>query len=319
MKRLAVTFLVISTVLLGSQAVWALGTPVGTTISNRATASYTINSVPLSANSITISTTVDELINATVTWQDSNTVTVIPGALDQPLTYRVTNTGNGTESFVLAEDVNLVTDDFDPVFVSLYVDNGDSIYDSAVDAAYGTSVTVAADGWATIFMVNNIPAAGLSDADIGSAQLTATSTNAVANTTPGTLIAGGGDGGVDAVIGATGGFDSAIGSYQVFTTTVSLTKSAIVSNAFGGTQPIPGATISYTIIISVNGSGQASSFVLTDQIPTDTTYSPGTLAVAPGPAVSATVGGVPISATVDFGTLDSGNTPQTVDFDVTID
>ncbi|MFV2081329.1 MAG: hypothetical protein ACC669_05640 [bacterium] len=319
MKRLFAASLAIFTVLLGSQPVWALGTPVGTPISNRATASYTINSVPLSASSVTVTTTVDELINATVTWQDANTVNVTLGAADQPLTYRVTNTGNGTESFVLAEDVNLVTDDFDPVFVSLYVDNGDGIYDSTVDSAYGSSVTVAADGWATIFMVNDIPGAGLSDGDIGSAQLTATSTNAVANTTPGTVIAGGGDGGVDAVIGATGGFDSAIGSYQVFITTVSLTKSAVVSNAFGGTQPIPGATISYSILISVNGSGQASSFVFTDQIPTNTTYSPGTLSVVPGPAVSATVGGVPISATVDFGTLDSGSTPQTVNFDVTID
>ena len=58
---------------------------------------------------------------------------------------------------------------------------------------------------------------------------------------------------------------------------VVLTKTATVINQFNGTEPIPGATIRYTITATVTGSGTATGVVITDLIPLNTTYIPNSL------------------------------------------
>ena len=54
-------------------------------------------------------------------------------------------------------------------------------------------------------------------------------------------------------------------------------KSQAVVDQFGGTRPLPGARINYTIVVSATGSGTAANSVFTDNIPANTTYVPGTL------------------------------------------
>ena len=308
--------------LLSSQLIWAAGTTAGTDITNTATADYFIGVTPLTATSNTTTTTVDELLNVTLVGQDAGAqVLVGPGDTNQVLTYQITNTGNGTDSYSLAA-TNLVGDNFDATAIAIYLDDGDGIFNAADTLLDGSNDPVMnADDVITVFIVADIPA-GLFDGDIANIDLTVDSNTATG--APGTVVVGGGDGGTDAVVGASGGADSATESYVVSNVVVSLLKAASIVDPFGGSDPVPGATITYSIDVTVTGAGTASGVVISDPIPVDTTYV----------NASMTLGGVPLTdavdgiddadfgvtalntITVDMGDLTAGT--QTITFDVTI-
>ncbi len=308
--------------LLSSQSVWAAGTTAGTDITNTATADYFIGVTPLTATSNTTTTTVDELLNVTLVGQDAGSqVTVGPGDTNQVLTYQITNTGNGTDSYSLAA-TNLAGDNFDAIAIAIYLDDGDGIFNAADTLLDGSNDPVMnADDVITVFIVADIPA-GLFNGDIANIDLTVDSNTATG--APGTVVVGGGDGGTNAVVGAGGGTDSATESYVVSNVVVSLLKSASIVDPFGGSDPVPGATITYSIDVTVTGAGTASGVVISDPIPVDTTYV----------NASMTLGGVPLTDAVDgiddadFGvtalntiTIDMGDLTagtQTITFDVTI-
>ena len=102
-------------------------------------------------------------------------------------------------------------------------------------------------------------------------------------------------------------------------------KSQAVVDSFGGTRPLPGARINYTIVVSATGSGSAANSVFTDNIPANTTYVPGTLrlnSAALTDAVDADAGdfsATPIARiSVQLGTLTQASGSQTIQFAVTI-
>ena len=308
--------------LLSSQPIWAAGTTAGTDITNTATADYFIGVTPLTATSNTTTTTVDELLNVTLVGQDAGSqVTVGPGDTSQVLTYQITNTGNGTDSYSLAA-TNLAGDNFDAIAIAIYLDDGDGIFNAADTLLDGSNDPVMnADDVITVFIVADIPA-GLFNGDIANIDLTVDSNTATG--APGTVVVGGGDGGTNAVVGAGGGTDSATESYVVSNVVLTLLKSASIVDPFGGSDPVPGATITYSIDVTVTGAGTASGVVISDPIPVDTTYV----------NASMTLGGVPLTDAVDgiddadFGvtalntiTIDMGDLTagtQTITFDVTI-
>jgi uncharacterized repeat protein (TIGR01451 family) len=267
------------------------------------------------------------LLDVTVVWQDAAPVTVSPGDVDQVLTFSVTNTGNGTDSYSLAGLSTLGGDDFDPVLVGIYLDsNTNGAYDPGVDQQYVLGVNdpvLAADSTTTVFLLNDIPG-GLLDGDTGNSELTATSNTGTG--VPGTVFAGAGDCGLDAVVGTSGGSDSDIGTYLVSSVVVSVVKSAVVADPFGGTEPVPGAVITYTVVVTVTGTGTAEGVVVTDPIPAHTTYSPGTLTLNGGPLTDTADGDAgdvgdttPGTVTVSLGDLVAGSPAQTVTFAVVID
>ena len=105
---------------------------------------------------------------------------------------------------------------------------------------------------------------------------------------------------------------------------MSLLKSASIVDPFGGSDPVPGATITYSIDVTVTGAGTATGVVISDPIPVDTTYVNSSMALGGAPLTDA-VDGIDdadfgISAlntiTVDMGDLTAGT--QTITFDVTI-
>jgi len=308
--------------LLSSQPVWAAGTTAATDITNTATADYFVGVTPLMATSNTTTTTVDELLNMTLVGQDAGSqVTVSPGDTNQVLTYQITNTGNGTDSYSLTAS-NLAGDDFDATSIAIYLDDGDGVFNAADILLDGSNDPVMnADDVITVFVVADIPA-GLFDGDIANIDLTVDSNTATG--VPGTVVVGGGDSGTDAVVGASGGTDSATESYVISNVVVSLLKSASILDPFGGSDPVPGATITYSIDVTVTGAGTATGVVISDPIPVDTTYV----------SSSMTLGGVPLTDAVDgldgadFGitalntiTIDMGDLTagtQTITFDVTI-
>jgi uncharacterized repeat protein (TIGR01451 family) len=319
-----ITLVLLLTVL--SQTALAVGTGAGIDISNTATVDYSIAGSSGSVNSNTVTFRVDEKLDVNVTWQDAANVGISTPDINQVLTFLLTNTGNGNDSYNLSVQNTLGGDQFDPVLVDIYLDaNGNGNFNPGVDTLYipGTNDPVlGADASQTIFVRNNIPAS-LNGGDIGNSQLTATSNTG--SGAPGLSFPNAGDNNTTAVVGSSGGSSSAIGTYEVTNTTVTLLKSVVISDPLGGNQPMPGATLTYSIDVTVTGPGTANSVVITDPLPASTTYTTGSLtlnAASLTDVVDADAGDVsgttPNTVTVDLGDLTPASPVQTITFEVII-
>jgi uncharacterized repeat protein (TIGR01451 family) len=305
----------------------AVGTVAGTDIDNTAQVSYEVDGNPVSENSNTLTVTVAEILDVDVTLQ-SPQVLVSPGDSNQELLFTVTNVGNGSEAFALLINSALAGDDFDPTPAtpSIYFDTDGSGDLSPGDTPYnpGTNDPVLSpDASVDILLANDIPA-GVVDGDIGQSELTATA--ATGSGAPGDVVAGAGDNGVDAVVGANGASDADSGEYVVSDVELEALKSATVLDPFGGTQPVPAAQITYQVVVTVMGSGMATNTAVSDLIPPNTTYVPGSITLNGGALTDTPDGdagafiasGTP-TVTVQLGDIDQASGPQTVTFSVVID
>ena len=304
----------------------AAGTPAGTAIQNSAHVTYDVGGTPVTASSNLSTLTVAEVVNVNVTAQ-TPTVTVAPGAANSVVVMRVTNTGNGQETFRLTGNSALTGDNFDPTPATnmLYFDvDGNGVL-SAADVIYvpGTNdPTLNPDAFVTILVVNNIPT-GLANGQTGLTQLTAASRTGTG--APGTVFAGQGTSGVDAVLGVSGGTAAASASYVVAAMQINAVKSQTIADQFGGTQPIPGARITYQIVVTPTGTGTANNVVFNDNIPTNTTYLAGSLKIngtAQTDAADADAGAYVTTpspyVTAGLGNLTQASGAQTITFTVTI-
>lgn len=254
-------------------------TRAGTLITNTATASYDTGGGNIqTVNSNSVDMHVEELLDVAVAPNGTGDVPTSPGATAQVLSFQVTNSGNGPEAFTLATIANVAGDDYDPTVNGIYLDSNDNgIYDPGTDALYpvGSEPLLEPETSMTIFVVATTPTA-VGDNDRGLVTLTAAAKTGTG--TPGTLIPGAvGEGGVGVVIGASGGDAEADRAFRVAAATVSLVKDAVVLNSFGTDIPLPGATITYTIVATVTGSGSVKDLTITDPLPAEVTYQPGTL------------------------------------------
>jgi len=306
-------------------AVHAVGTAAGTNITNTATLGYSIGGTPATITSNTTTLAVAELVNVSVALQ-SPTISVAAGATNKALLFLVTNTGNGDEALALAGESVLVGDDFDPNPAApfIYIDSDASGDLSPGDTPYvagSNDPQLAANGSVAVLLVNNMPA-GLTDGKYGRSQLAATAKTG--SGTPGTVLPGQGSGGVDAVIGTSGGSAAAFGQYLVGDILLSAVKSQAVLDPFGGSRPIPGAAITYQVVVTATGSGTAVGAAFTDPIPASTTYVAGSLRLngatltdsADSDPGSFALG--PARVAVSLGDLTTATGPQTIDFRVTI-
>ena len=299
----------------------AEGVSAGSLIENTATATYDDGDGPKTVDSNTVVVAVDELLDVTVTSLDPGPVATEPG--EEILTFEVPNTGNGPEAFELTANPSVAGNDFDTTIDGIAVDtNGNGTYDPGVDQILTgpeTTPVLAEDENITVFVITTVPA-GAADTEESDVELTA---EAVTGTgAPGTVFAGEGVNGVDAIAGLTSADDSAIGSLIVGVTTVDLVKAASVVDPFGGTSAVPGSVVTFTITANVTGSTSVDDLVIADAIPADTTYVAGTLTLDGNPLTDAAGDDAgEASATdisVDLGTIAGGNS-HAVTFDVTID
>jgi uncharacterized repeat protein (TIGR01451 family) len=129
-----------------------------------------------------------------------------------------------------------------------------------------------------------------------------------------------GDGVRDGKHSATGTFSVTISALNV-----NLNKTVTILDQWGGTLPIPGATLRYTIMATTTGSGIANNVVISDTVPLNTTYIANTLrlnSAAVSDVVDADAGDVggttPGTVTVKLGNLTSASPTQTITFDVKI-
>ena len=321
-------FILAGALLLASASASAAGTPVGTVIQNSATVDFDLAGTPTTVVTNTTTITVVERIDVVVTLQ-SPQILVAANDTNQALLFTVTNTGNGTETFTLAIDSAIGGPDFDPIpaVPAIYFDtdaSGD--FDILVDQPYTPGANdpdLPADASIDVFLVNDIPGTVV-NGNVGRSELTATS--ATGSGLPGDEFPGQGDGGVDAVLGNTGGEAAEFGEYVVSDVQVNLVKSQLVTDQFGGNQPIPGATITYTITIDVVGTGTATASVFNDVIPTYSTYAANSIRLNGGVLTDATDADageydttVVPTIVVRLGDLTQADGTQTVEFQVTID
>lgn len=304
-----------------AMGVRAADAPAGTVITNTANVSYSVSGNPMSGSATAIFT-VDQLVDVTVSWLNTSDVSVTAGSIQQTLLFKVSNTGNGPDIFKLADSVIPPGGTaFTPTNCFIYFDTaGTGVYASS-DVLYtagSNDLHLGQNVSQNMLIVCNVPN-NAADTALGEMQLSATSKTATG--TFGTVSAGAGVGGIDAIVGVTTGISDATGIYKVADFAVAYVKSQSVSAPGGGHQAVSGATIEYTLTLTPSGSASGSNLVVTDPVPADTTFVTGSLLLN-GAAVTPANGDynvtTPGAVTVKLGNLAGSATAQIVKFQVTI-
>jgi uncharacterized repeat protein (TIGR01451 family) len=298
------------------------GVTAGTLIENTAVASYDDGNGPRQISSNTVTVRVDELLDVTLASLDPGPVAARPG--DAVLTFELTNQGNGPEAFRLTALANVAGNDFDVTVTGLAIDsNGNGTYEPGVDqmlTAPQTTAVLAPDAVVTVFVLVTVPE-GVTDTQRSFVDLSAEAVTG--SGTPGTVFAGAGVDGGDAIVGTTSALAIARGQLIAGIATVELVKSVVLRDPFGGSSAVPGTIATFTIAARVNGIGTVGDLVITDAIPAGTTYAPGSLALD-GAALTDAVDGDAGSASdgagvaVNLGNL-AAESRRSVTFNVVID
>jgi uncharacterized repeat protein (TIGR01451 family) len=283
---------------LGPHTAWAL-TPAGTVIQNRATVNYTMSGFNITSYSTTALTPVAEIVDVSVAPAMAGTTPVVPPfpTSGELLYFAVTNSGNSTEDFALTVDPAVAGNDFDPDNPVVAIDAGvlGSYEGTGTDTLYSGSIAIPGETTSYVWVISDILDTTLNAGDVGRVTLEAVHQNAPASTAPGTIYLGAGPGGTDLVLGASGGYGTADGAYIVVATTFSMVKSvAAIAGTVAGlpvTIPITGARITYQLDVVVAGTGTAVAVTISDPIPVNTTYVPGSMTLDPdGPGPSPPAG-----------------------------
>jgi uncharacterized repeat protein (TIGR01451 family) len=299
----------------------AADAPAGTVIVNTAQVNFLVSGTPF-IQTATANLTVAQLVNVAVTWQNAGDVSVTAGSASQSLLFKVTNTGNGPDIFKLADTLVTPTGTvFTPAGCLVYFDTaGTGVFDLS-DVLYtpgSNDPHLAQDASVDMLIVCNVPNSA-ADAALGEMQLGATSKTATGSF--GTVNAGAGVGGVDAIVGTSTGISDATGIYKVSDFAVAYVKRQTVSAPGGGHKAVSGATIEYTLTLTPSGSASGSNLVVTDPVPANTTFVAGSLLLN-GTAVTPANGDfdvtTPGAVTVKLGNLAGSATAQVVKFQVTI-
>lgn len=283
-----------SILIFGAGQALAGGTASGTDISNSASLDYTVNGVVQDQKSSdTVTFKVDKKVDLTVVTSDGALVAVTPGTSNQVLTFTVTNTGNDTQDISLSA-IALANGAADP-FGGSTTDNLDdntsniSIFvESGANAGYqpleDTATYIdelAVDIPVVVYIVRNIETtrvnndtavyalvgqirAGGAGGTLGAA-LTQTAPGAVADDQIDTLFA-------DAA-GSDDNANEANHSDRSGFLVVTAEMNADKEQTIVGGYAIPGATVTYSITVENTGSAVATSVIVTDSIPTNTTYA----------------------------------------------
>lgn len=285
------------------------GTLAGTTISNTASVSYTVNGTAQTTSSTTSSFVVDKKANFTVTLDQPANTKVNLGDQNSYIKFKVTNTTNGTQDFILDPDQNILnlgvilpgTDDFDITAMKAYVDsNNNGVYDPGVDNAQFIDELLP-DASATVFLVGNIPNTAGINLAFTSMHVTIAE-GGVSGTRGAALVAtdlnlGNADNFVDVIFadddsdGALlgdllrNGQGRAYGAFEIGSRNVALTvtKTArVLSDGYSLLNPksLPGAEVEYCFTVrNATPLTAAQNVVISDFIPTNTTYVPGSMSL----------------------------------------
>jgi hypothetical protein len=300
--------------IMATSAAWAVGTPSGTNINNRATIDYSVggvnqediesspagNSTSGAGAGADTTFVVDNRVDLTVASQGNTNVST--NQQNAALEFLLTNVGNTTQGYLL-EAVNGAPLDIPMANVEIWIESGatpgfqdteDALYVAGNNAGDRDPNTgTATDAQLTVYIVADAPASA-TNGDTDTYWLRATTTNA-GTTTP-TPNTGGADNpaAVDNVLadadGDAGGVDAQYdgrhadsGDFVVAASSLTVTKThAVYSDPINNTtnpKAIPGAVIEYTVgIVNAGGSAIAQSVTVSDDLTALVTGAPAQMA-----------------------------------------
>ena len=303
--------------LLGQQAL-AAGTDAGTTVSNQATVSYDVGTVPqtpIESDPAGNSTPgagspteflVDRRVSFTlIEVGGTHTTPVAPGQENVIAAFTLTNTGNAIMDFRLeaadfASAVHGINDSTDLGNYRVRAANGDGAGGTPELSDLDFVDELPEEGVVEIYVFADAPLTVL-NGQYANIQLTATAADDVnAAATPGTLDADlAEDAGPDdaAVIESVfadtdnNGFEQAEDGYEILSTVLTITKtSAVFSDDFGSGKALPNSVIEYTVTIdNTGGAAVAQNVVVTDTLQVanvtleDEAYAPGDILIDGSP------------------------------------
>ncbi|SFP87234.1 hypothetical protein [Sphingomonas rubra] len=274
-------------------------TPAGTTVSNTAQATYSVNGATQTVQSNTATFVVDRKVNLTVVKAQNADTSVALGQIGAVTAFRVTNNTNGTQDFLLDPDQNLGTiiyvgtDNYDMTNLKAYVDvNDNGTYEPGTDVATFID-ELKPDEARTVFLVGDVPTSQLAQLAIVSLHVTVAEGGAAgtagARLRQTTLNVLNQDNEVDVVfadndsdgIGGDGLHDGearAYLAYDVGVKNVDLTVNksmTILSDGVSTLNPkaLPGAVVEYCLSArNATLLTAAANVTLTDIVPANTTY-----------------------------------------------
>ncbi|PZU09810.1 hypothetical protein [Sphingomonas sp.] len=238
-------------------------TPAGTRIANTASLSFVDgnSSVRISSNTVTLG--VDMLLDVAIRAEQP---TVRPAANGPtPIAFVITNSGNAEETFTLsgAVDPNLAT------LSGLAIDSDDNgVYGDGDTLLTGSSVKIAPGEHRRLFALVRL--AGSQDA-----ALSITVASSTGSGDAGTVFAGAGAGGVDAIVGRTGARATASVVLGERSTGPTLEKSQTVLARDGSAHAGHGSIITYRL--DARFPGAATAVELRDPIPAGTAFVAGSI------------------------------------------
>jgi uncharacterized repeat protein (TIGR01451 family) len=241
-------------------------TAAGVAIPNIARASFAIDGTPSEVTSAPAIVRIAERLDIALSARTSTIAALATGTT--PIAFTVANGGNGLEAF----DLTAACENGRVVGFAIDSD-GDGVFDPARDTVLADAKTPRLNPGGTQ------PLFVLIDQVTGETRLSVQARANTASGNPGTLSAGRGDEGVDAIVGPT----TATATLQFSITPGSsaqatLEKSQSVVNRDGGDVPMAHSVVTYSLVARFTG-GTARDAVISDPIPADTRYLPGSLTI----------------------------------------
>jgi len=247
-KMIPTRFLTTALILMGLVATaFAAGTPAGTEITNQATGTYKDANgnalAGVSSNEVT--TTVSQVAGTSVGNDQAQNMASMTSVL-YPVT--VTNTGNGDDTFGLSagsgggEQANTYT------YLIYHDVDGSGTVNGGDTVATSTGLLAADATFDLLVQVSDTTTAGAPNGDVIAVTLTSLS-----------------------------GYDGGVSDATVLTTTVEAAAVTATITVVDDGSPQPGDVLTYEVCIDNNGTATAYNVVFANLIPTNTTYSAGTI------------------------------------------
>jgi len=240
------------------------GVPPGTKIENVAHLNYRFGTTDHLITSNKVVDIVDQKIDMKMTCQESTSVIVGVSEQKRALMFRMTNLGNGSDSYTFSTILG-ENSDFEVLNKSIYIDNGDGVFSSTTDVEV-SDVNLSADENVTLFFVSDIPD-----------EATKFSYNGIEvhSELQGNLAYGDAKdlGDYFALVVAPKDALSDICAYELSPLGIELVKSATLSSD----NLYIGSIIHYSIGLKISGTGVVQDILVSDLIPNGTQYIPNTL------------------------------------------
>lgn len=263
---------VLCAIVVAGSADSAIHAPAGSVITNSAFVDYRIEQTTGRLLTNMVSTKVDELLDLSLVVQDKPPFRTRNGKwIAIPIL--LTNTGNGTEAFILEASIT-GSDDQVEGFVP---DTGSVDVDGSQLLAGGLTPPLApGESLALLLLIRPV-------GDSIEGQITLSAHAATGDGVPATDFASRGDGGTDAIVGKSGALVRlaldmpAMLRPLALKSIVTLEKAQAVLAPDGSDRAVHGATITYTITARVVGATPISGAVIADPIPAGAEYVPASL------------------------------------------